>query len=385
MRPAFLVAVMACGAESTLPTPTQDEPLQPLSLALQQVVSGLARPVYLTAPAGDDRLFVVEQAGRIRIVSNGQLLAQPFLDITAKVTNLGGMGDERGLLGLAFHPQYASNGFFYVNYTDVSGNTRVERYTRGASTDAADPASATLILGVTQPFSNHNGGHVMFGPDGMLYIALGDGGGGGDPQGNAQSLGTLLGKLLRIDVNGNPYAIPPDNPFVARAGARPEIWASGLRNPWRNSFDRGGRLLFVADVGQNREEEINAVDRESGGVNYGWRIMEGSTCFSPSTNCDQSDLTMPVHTYATSGGNCAVTGGYVYRGSAIPGAAGIYFYSDYCRGGLRSLRVVNGVAQDLREWDVGSTGNVSSFGEDAQGELYVVGHAGTVWRITQAQ
>jgi glucose/arabinose dehydrogenase len=384
MKPAFLVAVVACGAESTVPTPSQDDPLQPVSLALQQVVSGLARPVYLTAPAGDDRLFVVEQAGRIRIVSNGQLLAQPFLDITAKVTNLGGMGDERGLLGLAFHPQYASNGFFYVNYTDASGNTRVERYTRGAAADVADPASAALILGVSQPFSNHNGGHIMFGPDGMLYIALGDGGGGGDPQNNAQSLGTLLGKLLRIDVSGNPYAIPPDNPFVAQAGARPEIWASGLRNPWRNSFDRGGRLLFVADVGQNREEEINAVDRESGGLNYGWRIMEGSTCFSPSTNCDQSGLTMPVHTYATSGGNCAVTGGYVYRGSAIRGAAGIYFYSDYCRGGLRSFRIVDGVAQDLREWDVGSTGNVSSFGEDAQGELYVVGHAGTVWRITQA-
>lgn len=388
MRVLALLALLACGSGTTVP-PDDDGTSPPdptVTLALQQVASGLARPVYLTAPPGDDRLFIIEQAGRIRIVRDGALLQQPFLDITDSVTNLGGMGDERGLLGLAFHPQYAANGQFYVNYTDLAGDTRVERYTRGADPDVADPASARLILAVDQPAGNHNGGHMMFGPDGMLYVALGDGGGSGDAQNNAQTLSTLLGKLLRINVDGgDPYSIPPDNPFTGVQGARAEIWAYGLRNPWRNSFDRGGRTLFVADVGQNSEEEISAVDRDLAGVNYGWRIMEGSRCFNPSTNCDRSGLTIPVHTYPTSGGNCAVTGGYVYRGSAIPALAGTYFFSDYCRGGLRSFRLVDGEARDLREWDVGTTGNVPSFGEDAQGELYIVAHGGTIWRIVRVQ
>jgi glucose/arabinose dehydrogenase len=386
MRLILGLVAAACATQEATPPPPADGPPAEVRLALQQVGSGLQRPVYLTSPPGDPRLFVIEQAGRIRIIRDGQTLQQPFLDITGQVTNLGGMGDERGLLGLAFHPRYADNGFFYVNYTDRSGNTRVERYTRSGDPDVADPGSARLILGVNQPFGNHNGGQLLFGPDGMLYIATGDGGGGGDPQNNAQRLVNLLGKMLRIDVDGgDPYAIPPDNPFVGQSDARPEIWAYGLRNPWRNAFDRGSNLFFIADVGQNREEEINAVDRSAGGLNFGWRIMEGRSCFNPATNCDQSGLTMPVHTYPTSGGNCAVTGGFVYRGSAIPQIAGLYFFSDYCRGGLRSLRVVNGAAQDVREWEVGSTGNVSSFGEDANGELYVVAHAGTIYRIVRAQ
>jgi glucose/arabinose dehydrogenase len=386
MRLILGLVAAACATQEATPPPPADGPPAEVRLALQQVGSGLQRPVYLTSPPGDPRLFVIEQAGRIRIIRDGQTLQQPFLDITGQVTNLGGMGDERGLLGLAFHPRYADNGFFYVNYTDRSGNTRVERYTRSGDPDVADPGSARLILGIGQPFGNHNGGQLLFGPDGMLYIATGDGGGGGDPQNNAQRLVNLLGKMLRIDVDGgDPYAIPPDNPFVGQSDARPEIWAYGLRNPWRNAFDRGSNLFFIADVGQNREEEINAVDRSAGGLNFGWRIMEGRSCFNPATNCDQSGLTMPVHTYPTSGGNCAVTGGFVYRGSAIPQIAGLYFFSDYCRGGLRSLRVVNGAAQDVREWEVGSTGNVSSFGEDANGELYVVAHAGTIYRIVRAQ
>jgi glucose/arabinose dehydrogenase len=386
MRLILGLVAAACATQEATPPPPADGPPAEVRLALQQVGSGLQRPVYLTSPPGDPRLFVIEQAGRIRVIRDGQTLQQPFLDITGQVTNLGGMGDERGLLGLAFHPRYADNGFFYVNYTDRSGNTRVERYTRSGDPDVADPGSARFILGVNQPFGNHNGGQLLFGPDGMLYIATGDGGGGGDPQNNAQRLVNLLGKMLRIDVDGgDPYAIPPDNPFVGQSDARPEIWAYGLRNPWRNAFDRGSNLFFIADVGQNREEEINAVDRSAGGLNFGWRIMEGRSCFNPATNCDQSGLTMPVHTYPTSGGNCAVTGGFVYRGSAIPQIAGLYFFSDYCRGGLRSLRVVNGAAQDVREWEVGSTGNVSSFGEDANGELYVVAHAGTIYRIVRAQ
>jgi glucose/arabinose dehydrogenase len=373
-----LLAAFGCAGSDTGAPPENGSPA-PVQLALEQVATGLQQPVYLTAPPGDARLFIVEQPGRIRIVSNGQLLPQPFLDITSRVSS----GGERGLLGLAFHPDYAGNGFFYVNYTDNSGDTRVERYTRSANPDVADPASAVLVLAVDQPYGNHNGGQLLFGPDGMLYIPLGDGGSGGDPQNNAQTLSTLLGKLLRIDVtSASPYSIPPDNPFVGQGGARPEIWAYGLRNPWRTSFDRGSNLYFIADVGQNRQEEINAVDRAAGGLNYGWRIMEGSSCYNASS-CDQSGLTLPVHTYPTSGGNCAVTGGYVYRGSGIPEIAGHYFFTDHCTGGVHSLRVVDGAVQELREWDAGSTGNVSSFGEDAAGELYVVGHGGTVWRIVK--
>lgn len=378
MKVLVLLLAVACGTTDT-PTGAENGSPAPVQLALQEVATGLQQPLYLTAPANDNRLFIVEQPGRIRIVKDGQLLPQPFLDISSRVSS----GGERGLLGLAFHPLYTDNGFFYVNYTDNSGDTRVERYARSDNPDVADPESGALVLTVDQPFGNHNGGQVLFGPDGMLYIPLGDGGSGGDPQNNAQTLSTLLGKLLRIDVNsGNPYAIPPDNPFTGQAGARPEIWAYGLRNPWRTSFDRGGNLYFIADVGQNRHEEINAVDRTAAGVNYGWRIMEGSSCYNASS-CDQSGLTLPIHTYPTSGGNCAVTGGYVYRGSSIPEIAGHYFFTDHCAGGLRSLRFADGNAQDVREWDVGSTGNVSSFGEDAAGELYVVGHGGTVWRIVK--
>jgi glucose/arabinose dehydrogenase len=378
VKALVLLLAVACG-KTDMPTGAENGSPAPVQLALQEVATGLQRPLYLTAPANDGRLFIVEQPGRIRIVKDGQLLPQPFLDISSRVSS----GGERGLLGLAFHPSYADNGVFFVNYTDNSGDTRVERYTRGDNPDVADPGSGALVLAVDQPFGNHNGGQVLFGPDGMLYIPLGDGGSGGDPQNNAQTLSTLLGKLLRIDVNsGNPYAIPPDNPFIGQAGARPEIWAYGLRNPWRTSFDRGSNLFFIADVGQNRHEEINAVDRTIAGLNYGWRIMEGSSCYNASS-CDRSGLTMPIHTYPTSGGNCAVTGGYVYRGPSIPEIAGHYFFTDHCAGGLRSLRFAEGNAQDVREWDVGSTGNVSSFGEDAAGELYVVGHGGTVWRIVK--
>ncbi|HUF66810.1 MAG TPA: PQQ-dependent sugar dehydrogenase [Gemmatimonadaceae bacterium] len=378
MKALVLLLAVACGKSDT-PTGAENGTPAPVQLALREVATGLQQPVYLTAPPNDNRLFIVEQPGRIRIVRNGQLLQQPFIDLSSRLSS----GGERGLLGLAFHPSYATNGFFYVNYTDNSGDTRVVRYARSVNPDVADPASADTVLTVDQPFGNHNGGHLLFGPDGMLYIPLGDGGSGGDPQNNAQTLSTLLGKLLRIDVNsGSPYAIPPDNPFTGRVGARFEIWAYGLRNPWRTSFDRGSSLYFIADVGQNREEEINAVERTVGGLNYGWRIMEGSSCYNPSP-CDEAGLTLPVHTYATSGGNCAVTGGYVYRGSSIPEIAGHYFFTDHCRGGLRSLRVVDGAAQDVREWDVGSTGNVSSFGEDAAGELYIVGYGGTVWRIVK--
>ncbi len=349
-------------------------------LRLERVASGLESPVHLTAPAGDRRLFIVEQPGRIRIVKNGQLLAAPFLDLTDRV----GYGGERGLLSLAFHPRYAANGRFYVNYTDRAGNTRVERYVVSRDPDRADSDSAKLVLTVQQPYRNHNGGHILFGPDGMLYIGMGDGGSGGDPQGHAQNRGDLLGDLLRIDVDhGDPYAIPPDNPFVREPGARPEIWAWGLRNPWRMCFDRVAGLLVIADVGQDRWEEIDAVPSGRAGVNYGWNRMEGAHCFRTPL-CDRAGLALPILDYGH-GEGCSITGGCVYRGRRIPAIAGRYFFSDYCQGWIRSIRIVNGEARERREWRGLHPDNVTSFGEDAEGELYVLSQEGRVWRIVPAR
>jgi glucose/arabinose dehydrogenase len=322
----------------------------------------------------------VEQPGRIRIVQNGALIPQPFLDITDRVL----AGGEQGLLSVAFHPQYASNGLFYVNYTDRNGDTRIERFSVSADPNVADVASGTLILGVDQPFPNHNGGLVTFGPDGMLYIGMGDGGDAGDPFGNGQNLGTLLGKILRIDVGGGgaPYAIPSDNPFVAREGARAEIWAFGLRNPWRFDFDPQTGELYVADVGQDEREEINVVRAETGALNYGWDIMEGSSCYSDNS-CERDGLVLPVLEYGRRSG-CSIIGGYVYRGSLVPEIVGHYFYSDYCSGWIRSFKYEGGTVTDSRQWDVGSIGNVLSFGEDAVGELYVLSSNGRVYRVVPA-
>jgi glucose/arabinose dehydrogenase len=322
----------------------------------------------------------VEQPGRIRIVENGTLLPTPFLTIPSLT-----VGGERGLLSMAFHPRYAQNGFFYVNYTDARGDTRVERYRVSADRNRADPASAQLVIGIAQPYSNHNGGLVAFGPDGKLYVGMGDGGGGGDPDENGQDPTELLGKMLRLDVDAAaPYAIPADNPFAGRTDRRPEIWAMGLRNPWRFSWDRTANLLFVADVGQNRLEEINVVPAGQGGLNYGWDVMEGTDCFEPRDGCDRAGLTLPAAEYTHADG-CSVTGGFIYRGQDIPALRGHYFYADYCAGWIRSFRYANGAATDPRTWDVPSVGNVTSFGEDARGELYVLSADGTVHRITAAE
>ena len=352
-----------------------------VTLRLETVASGLSSPLYVAAPAGDNRLFIVEQTGRIRIVKNGQLLATPFLDIRNKITS----GGERGLLSVAFHPNYATNGLFFVNYTNTSGNTHVERYLVSSNPDVADPTSAKLILFVAQPFSNHNGGLVLFGPDGMLYIGMGDGGSGGDPQGNGQNRNTLLGALLRIDVNnGDPYAIPSSNPFVGMAGMRGEIWAWGLRNPWRYAFDRSAGMLYMADVGQSQWEEIDVQPVTRGGLNYGWNIMEGAHCYSPSSGCNQQNLVIPAVEYSHSDG-CSVTGGLVYRGTKIPEIAGHYFYGEYCSGWIRSFRYANGQAQDKAQWNLPTVAGLSSFGEDAAGELYVTSLSdGTVYRIVKA-
>lgn len=364
-----------------------DNPSQPqpgggatddVTLAFETVATGLSTPVFLTSPPSDARLFVVEQGGRVRIISNGTLLADPFLDLRSRVSS----GGERGLLSIAFHPQYATNGFFFVNFTDTRGDTRVERFKVSSNANVADAASSTLILTVAQPFANHNGGLVLFGPDGYLYIGMGDGGSGGDPQGHGQNRSSLLGKLLRIDVDGTPpYAVPASNPFVGQSAVRSEIWALGLRNPWRFAFDRQANQLYLTDVGQSAREEINVVGATPAGLNFGWVTMEGTACYAASS-CNQSGLTLPQVEYTHADG-CSITGGFVYRGSALPEIAGRYFYTDYCGGWLRSFRFANGAATGAREWDVPRLQSPTSFGEDARGELYVTVAGGTVFRLVR--
>ena len=349
-------------------------------LALETIATGLEHPVHLTAPAGDPRLFVVEQPGRIRIIAGGRLLPRPFLDITNRVLD----GGERGLLSVAFHPGYARNGFFYVNYTDRHGDTAIERYAVSRDPDLADRASAVRVLSIAQPYSNHNGGLVAFAPDGMLWIGTGDGGSGGDPHGNGQNPAALLGKLLRIDVDhGSPYAIPRDNPFASGRGGRPEIWATGMRNPWRFSFDRPSGLVYIADVGQNLWEEIDVAPITAAGLDYGWNRKEGLHDFRPVAH-DRTALTPPALEYGHRDG-CSVTGGLVYRGSALPALRGHYLFSDYCSGWIRSFRYAAGQATDLREWQGLNPGPVASFGEDARGEAYVVGYDGRIFRIVPAR
>lgn len=348
-----------------------------ITLGVEQVASGLNSPVHVTAPAGDPRLFIVEQPGRIRIVENGQLLRAPFLDIVNKVSS----GGERGLLSVAFHPRYSTNGFLFVNYTDNKGDTRIERYTVSANRDVANPASARLILAIDQPYANHNGGLNLFGPDGMLYIGMGDGGSGGDPKGNGQDPNTLLGKLLRINVDrGDPYTVPADNPYARNRGGRAEIWATGLRNPWRFAFDRTSGLLYIADVGQNAQEEIHVVPMMRAGVNYGWNVMEGTACFR-NPFCDKSAYEQPALTYPHRDGVCSVIGGPVYRGSRIPEIQGQYFYSDYCRSWLRSFKYANGKVTERHDWPIGKLGSIVSFGEDSAGEMYICSSNGRVYRI----
>jgi glucose/arabinose dehydrogenase len=360
----------------TEPTSESKGSAQVSNIRLQEVASGLASPVFLGAPIGDSRLFVVEKPGRIRIVDNGQLLSSPYLDITDRV---GSSSNEQGLLGMAFHPGYASNGLFFVNYTDKAGDTQIERYRVTADRDRADRASAKRLLSIDQPFANHNGGMMAFGADGMLYIGTGDGGSGADPQGHGQNLNSLLGKILRIDVDrGDPYGVPAGNPFIGRAGTRPEIWASGLRNPWRFSFDHPSGLLYVADVGQNAYEEINVVPAAAAGLNFGWNRMEATRCFRAQT-CDRSGLHLPQLEYGRSDG-CSVTGGYVYRGR-LTALVGEYFYADYCQPGIRSFRFSNGAVSNERQWQAPQATQVSSFGQGADGELYVLSLEGRVFKI----
>ncbi len=351
----------------------------PVTVGLREVAAGLNFPLYLTSPPGDDRLFIVQKGGVIRLLKGTTLLETPFLDLASKVFSEGG---EQGLLGLAFPPDYASSGRFIVHYTELSGDTRVSLFRVSGDLDRADPASESVVLAAPQPGPAHKGGQILFGPDGLLYIGLGDG--DDDDQGRGQSLGDLLGSILRIDVSsGAPYTVPPDNPFVGTSGARPEVWSYGFRNPWRFSFDRATGDLYIGDVGESRWEEVNhasAADGAGRGVNYGWSRMEGRHCFRDE-QCDQAGLTLPVLEYNHSNG-CSVVGGYVYRGAAIPELQGNYFYADYCGGWVRSFRMEGGMAVDETDWPaLRPGGRVTSFGEDAAGELYLLTEQGGVFKI----
>jgi glucose/arabinose dehydrogenase len=380
----LLAACGGSGGSGPAPTPPPVSPPPALTLALRSVAS-VPGAVFASAPAGDARLFIVERAGRIRILQDGTLLATPFLDISASVSAQG----EGGLLSVAFHPQYASNGILFVYYTDLSNNIVIARHRASANPNVAENGPGLEIIRIAHPtYSNHFGGLVAFGPDGMLYLGTGDGGGGGDPAQNAQNPASLLGKMLRLDVSSStlmqPYAAPPTNPWYNdTSGRRPEIWALGLRNPWRYAFDNG--KLYVADVGQDRREEVNIVASSQGGLNFGWNIMEGTQCYN-ATTCLQGGLTLPAFEYehGENGVNgCSITGGYVYRGSAIAELAGHYFYSDYCKGFLKSFLHDGGAISAQADWPVQGIGNVLSFGRDGNGEMLVLASSGQVYRIVR--
>jgi glucose/arabinose dehydrogenase len=388
---AGLVAALQPSSPAAVVTDAPDPTRVSLGLTLLQ--SGFDHPVLIThAGDGSGRLFVVEQPGTIRIISGGSVLAAPFLDLRGRITS----GGERGLLGLAFHPRFATNHFVYVNFTDLNGNTVIARYTVGTDPNVLSLHSGVRILTIAQPYPNHNGGNLAFGRDGYLYIGMGDGGSGGDPGNRAQNLGTLLGKMLRIDVDhpapGKRYRSPASNPYVGRAGLD-EIWSRGLRNPWRFSFDRLTGQLWIGDVGQDRWEEVdrsNPLGSVPAGraANYGWRVQEGRACFRPATGCSRTGKVQPLTVYGHSAatvGNCSITGGFVYRGSAYPVLSGIYLFGDFCSGriwGVSSRAYTPATATLLRAATASPRLLISSFGQDQAGELYLCDLNGSIYRIT---
>ncbi len=380
--PTSGLAVVAAAATATGFDPTK------VALRLSLVAGGFTAPLLVTnAHDGRGRLFVVEQGGRIWIVQNGTRLATPFLDLHASIST----GGERGLLGLTFDPGFATNRFLYVNFTDLNGNTTIVRYTvSSTNANIAVPSSALRILTIVQPYPNHNGGNLAFGPDGDLYVGMGDGGSSGDPENRAQNIDSLLGKILRIDVRHSSltsrYAVPASNPYVGRSG-NDLIWSIGLRNPWRWSFDRSNGWLWIGDVGQNAWEEIDrSVPTSAGGagrgLNYGWRVMEGRSCFNPSSGCSTSGKVLPLVVYphlVAGTDNCAVTGGFVYRGVASPVLQGGYVFGDFCSGRIWALSATAGSPATptlLRDATASPALSISSFGEDEAGELYVTDLAG---------
>jgi glucose/arabinose dehydrogenase len=389
---ALLVAVMpgaSALAQGDGPVTTRSAPPDPAGVQLVSVANGFDRPLFVThAGDGSGRLFVLEQTSRVRIVLDGEILQSAFLDLSGMVTPINGYS-EQGLLGLAFHPDYAENGRFFVDYTDRNGTSIVAEYAVSADDpNVADSGSARVLLRVEQPYANHNGGMLAFGPDGYLYISLGDGGSAGDPQGNAQNPWTLLGSILRLDVDTPPqggaaYSIPVDNPYSDNGLGLPELWAIGLRNVWRFSFDRATGDLYLADVGQDQWEEVDFQEAGfSGGANYGWNRYEGTHPYSGGDA--PRGMVLPIAEYSHSEGGCSISGGYVYRGADLPDLEGAYFFGDWCTGNIWAT-----YRDEAEEWQTNlflpTSGHmITSFGEDEAGELYVVDHSGSLWRFGPA-
>ena len=369
-------------------------------LHLTLISSDHKKPIYLTSIEGaSDRLFIVEQAGLIKVLENGVL--NLFLNIKDRVHQSKMPGDERGLLGMALHPNFSINGQFYVNYVDRGGDSIISCFKSDKNGKQVDLLSEKIILKVNQPYSNHNGGQLAFGPDGMLYIGLGDGGYAGDPKLNGQNLETLLGKILRLNVDGSDaYLVPKDNPFINDDNNKKEIFCYGLRNPWRFSFDRDNGDLYIGDVGQSSWEEINYLTYENAfGSNLGWNVMEGSYCYSIDKDCDKNNFVFPIFEYPNNANyvktligwdqnnvqGCSVTGGYVYRGKMLSGIYGQYFFGDYCTGKIWSIEVINGKLVAHNEWNLKGLEEdlyLSSFGEDGQGEIYMINHTGNIYKVT---
>lgn len=382
---AVATAAVAGPKQPAAPAAPTEQP-RTYAIELNQIVKDLDEPVFLThAKDGSGRLYIIEQAGIIYIYENGALREKPFLDIKTRV---GSSANEQGLLGLAFSPKYKTNGHFFVNYTDKDGDTVVARFSATKDRTAGDAKSELRILKVDQPYANHNGGMLAFGPDGMLYIGLGDGGSGGDPQNHAQNMKSWLGKMLRIDVSkatkARPYSIPKDNPkWGNEKGVKAEIWSLGLRNPWRYSFDSATGDLYIADVGQNAREEVSFQPAGRGGDNYGWKQREGFAEYSG----DKTDAFVdPVVDYKHGDDGCSVTGGYVYRGTQVPELVGTYLYGDYCSGKIWALKRGDGDADTwLNSLLFEDNLRISSFGEDEAGELYVVDHGGVIYKMEKGQ
>ena len=377
---------------------------QSISLSSELVSDGFKKPVFVISyPTDASILYVVEQAGRIIVLDSGQKKSKPFFNINKRVVNPFRPGDERGLLGFAFHPDHENNKKFYINYIDNDGQTIVSEFI-AESKYKADHNSERVLLKLEQPYGNHNGGHIEFGKDGYLYIAIGDGGAAGDPLDSGQDLTSLFGKVIRIDINGSPYSIPKSNPFYGIKNAREEIWAWGLRNVWRFSFDKKTGDIYYGDVGQNKWEEVNFEPASSsGGNNYGWRHMEASYCFEPKENCKRDGMVLPIIEYPNDAYHpafalgrknqlnvegCSVTGGYVYRGKKLKGFEGVYFFGDYCSGNIWSFKVKDGKAnafknrtEEINIADGEFTNYISSFGQDADGEIYIVDYNGAVYKI----
>ncbi len=377
---------------------------QSISLSSELVSDGFKKPVFVISyPTDASILYVVEQAGKVIVLDSGQKKSKPFFNINKRVVNPFRPGDERGLLGFAFHPDHENNKKFYINYIDNDGRTIVSEFI-AQSKYKADHNSERILLRLEQPYGNHNGGHIEFGNDGYLYIAIGDGGAAGDPLDSGQDLTSLFGKVIRIDINGSPYSIPKSNPFYGIKNAREEIWAWGLRNVWRFSFDKKTGDIYYGDVGQNKWEEVNFEPASSsGGNNYGWRQMEASYCFEPKENCKRDGMVLPIIEYPNDAYHpafalgrknqlnvegCSVTGGYVYRGKKLKGFEGVYFFGDYCSGNIWSFKVIDGKANEFKNRteeiniaDGEFTNYISSFGQDADGEIYIVDYNGAVYKI----